>query len=145
MSEKPMDNMNNENLNNNEEKVETVEAEAYYSDLPEDVRLERIDQVMKRTKVTFSEAKAVLEEHNYNLIDALGAIDAKRQAEYEETKQKIRDKYEDVKDLGKETYRVLKKEGMEGYNQVKDILKEKDIKGDLDKACDKVKNLFKKQ
>ena len=108
-------------------------------DWENEIRLDKIDEVMARTKLSFSEAKAVLEKYEYDIVEALAAIDEAKQAEYEEAKQKIRDRYEDAKDFSREKYEELKAGSVNGYNNVKNKIKEQDLKGRMGEACDKVK------
>lgn len=108
-------------------------------DWDNEIRLDKIDEVMARTKLSFSEAKAVLEKYEYDIVEALAAIDEAKQAEYEEAKQKIRERYEDAKDFSREKYEELKAGGLDGYNNMKNKIKEKDLPGQMSKVRDKAK------
>lgn len=108
-------------------------------DWENEIRLDKIDEVAARTKLSFSEAKAVLEKYEYDIVEALAAIDEAKQAEYEDAKQKIRERYEDAKDFGREKYQELKAGGVDGYNNVKNKIKEQDFKGQMGKVCEKAK------
>ncbi len=69
-----------------------------------DEKLEKIDEIVKRTKVTYEEAKRAYEEANGDLLDALIIA-------------------ESYKKSNKETEDDLKKKGEEIINEIKKILK----------------------
>ena len=140
MTEKQFDEFQ-ENL---EENQCCCEADDCCEDWENEIRLDKIDEVVKRTGLSFSEAKDILEKFDYDLVEALAAVDAACQQEYEDTKQKAWDKYQDAKDFGREKYEQLKNESIDGYNEIKDKIKDTDFKAEFDKAYGKVKDVVGK-
>lgn len=127
----------------NETEQCAFDPDAVYEDMDweNEIRLDKIDEIVARTKLSFSEAKAVLEEHDYDLIEALVAIDEAKKQEKAEKKQKIREKYEDAKDFSHEQYEKIKTGSVDGYNELKEKIKNLDFKEEIHSVYGKAKDV----
>lgn len=85
-----------------------------------DISLEKIDQVMERTKVSFSVAKEALEKNNGDIIEAIVYIEDNMEETIEEQEDKDREKVEDI------------------FEKLKEIIKEGNINKVVVKKDDKV-------
>lgn len=112
------------------------------TDCENKIRLNKIDELTARTKLSFSEAKEVLKEYDYDLIEALAAVDLAEKQRKAENKQKIGEKYNDAKDFGYEQYEKLKTAGVEGYNDIKEKIKNTDFKEDFKDVYNKTKEVI---
>jgi len=79
-----------------------------------DISLEKIDTVVARTNVSFSEAKKALEERNGDVIEAIILIEERGESWTEDISHKSEDLIDKVKELVREgnvTKVVVKKDG----------------------------------
>lgn len=111
-----IDNINNKTDNYDKDKVND-------DDWNDEIRLGKIDEVMKRAKLSFNEAKDCLEAFDYDIVETLSALEEERRAQTAEAKQKLREKYNDAKDFGKEKYEDIKDFSKEKYADFKDFSK----------------------
>ncbi|MGI5824272.1 MAG: hypothetical protein ACOX7J_01750 [Bacillota bacterium] len=116
--------------------------EAYYGydDRDDEMYLDKIDEVMRRTKLSFAEAKDCLEAFDYDIVETLAAIDEEFRAEAADIKQRRRQRYNDAKDFGREKYADFKDFGKESFNDIRDRLKGSTVKSELGKMCGKIKD-----
>jgi hypothetical protein len=148
------DNIDNKTDNYNVDK-DNEDKDNEDDDWNDEIRLGKIDEVMKRAKLSFNEAKDCLEAFDYDIVETLSALEEERRIQAAEAKQKLREKYNDAKDFGKEKYEDIKDFSKEKYADFKDFSKESyhDIKrkmnnfsarDDVGKACKKVKDVVGK-
>ena len=115
-------------------------ADYYEDNWDDDIRLHKIDEIVARTGLSFSEAKECLEAFDYNIVETLAAIDEEKSNESEEAKQKLKEKYEFFKNFSKEKYSDIKDFSKESCGQIKNKMQNGDLEIELDQIYGKLKD-----